>query len=203
MATYARALVSLYRAADLPADWITNTVHFKNVLPGIVAPVDWQSFAQNVWDAFEQWRQPPAGYNRLNVKLYNMEDSTPRPIMAQVNDALTPSSSASMPREVALCLSYYAERNLPRNRGRLYLGPWDSDQERPSTTKINSVLALKDQLADAGGVDWQWCVFSATTPGGFDDQFKQVSAGWVDNEWDTVRSRGLKATLRNPWTKEG
>jgi hypothetical protein len=62
---------------------------------------------------------------------------------------------------------------------------------------------LRIELANLGGVDVQWCVYSPTTPGDMSDKFKQVTRGWIDNEWDTQRSRGLRATLRNGWAQEG
>jgi hypothetical protein len=33
--------------------------------------------------------------------------------------------------------------------------------------------------------------------------FEQVKGGWIDDEWDTVRSRGLRAIGRNAWTMDG
>lgn len=202
MATYIRAQVSLYKAGDLAADWITNTLHFKHTLEPL-STLDWESLAQDLATLMGTYRAIPGGYNRQTTKLYSLEDPLPRPVKAERTDTLAPSGGDTAPREVALCLSYYSERNLPRNRGRLFIGPWSSANERPSSGQIAQLTALKDLLADLGGVDVQWCVYSRTTPGGLDEKFKQVSAGWVDNEWDTVRSRGLKATARNAWTKEG
>lgn len=100
------------------------------------------------------------------------------------------------PRENAICLSYYTTFNRPRFRGRLYLpGFWISQSpgQRPTPTQRDLVISFgKDVLAKSLPPAHNWIVWSKTerkAQGG-------VSNVWVDDEWDTVRSRGLKATTR-------
>lgn len=204
MSDFMRVQVATYKLADLPIDWITNTVYFKKV-GGDVGDPNWQEIAEDVAELFGTYRSKPAGYNTIRAKVYDMEDALPRPIVGEHVFDATPYATGgnSSPREVSLCLSFYAERNLPRNRGRIYIGPWAGAVERPAAGDIAWLTALRTGLANIGGVNIEWCVYSPTTPGGLGAQFKQVSAGWIDNEWDTQRSRGLRATTRNPWTMEG
>jgi len=111
------------------------------------------------------------------------------------------SASESGPREVALCLSYYAEQNVPRRRGRLYIGPFtDAAMEirPPAGNAIGAVASLAPALAAVGGADVDWCLYSPTndvaTAGA--TKLRTITNWWVDNEWDTVRSRGRRATSR-------
>lgn len=111
------------------------------------------------------------------------------------NAGLFPSSSC--PREVALCLSFYSERNLPRQRGRLYIpmpllmANHSIGQARPSTPLMEKVLNLGEGLSNLGGNDVDWVVYSRV-----DDEARPVSNSYVDDEWDTIRSRGLRPTTR-------
>ena len=205
MADFVRALVQTYKAGQLSIDYITNTVYFRRSAagPDITDP-NFQTLAVDIANLFGTYRSLPSGYNRVTVKTYNMEDAKPRPIKGDATYLIpTTSTSESGPREVALCLSYWATRNLPRNRGRIYTGPWITGTERPAPAAIALLQTLKQGLANIGGTDIQWCVYSPTTPGGLGLQFKKVSGAWIDNEWDTIRSRGLRATTRDATAIEG
>jgi hypothetical protein len=107
----------------------------------------------------------------------------------------------SLPSECAVTLSYYAERNQKRYRGRIFLGPMDrSAQGAPELgdSRISgSVQALiqakaSELASDATFEGIRWGLFSTT------DQVVRypVSGGWCDNAWDTIRKRGLKPTGR-------
>jgi hypothetical protein len=100
------------------------------------------------------------------------------------------------PREIALCLSYYTGFNRPSYRGRLYLPTrWLTGQcaQRPSATQKTEVLSFgQDVLSKNLPASHNWVVWSA--------KYKKSQGGvsniWVDDEWDTVRSRGLRPTSR-------
>jgi len=107
---------------------------------------------------------------------------------------------AVVPREVALCLSFYSHQNVKRKRGRLYLpANWGvataSMGERPSQTAMDKAAALVPILTALGGVDVDWSVWSKV-----DGTARAVTDWWVDNEWDTQRSRGLRGTVRTEGT---
>jgi hypothetical protein len=52
-------------------------------------------------------------------------------------------------------------------------------------------MAVGDALGALGGVDVDWSVHSPTA-----GTTEKVEHYWCDDEWDTVRSRGLRATTR-------
>lgn len=95
------------------------------------------------------------------------------------------------PQEVAICLSYYATFNQPRTRGRIYLGPLSSSQmsSRPPLALMTSVIAFGEALAALGG----WLQRSVTPV----QDYKPITNIWVDDAWDTMRSRGLAPTTRS------
>lgn len=114
------------------------------------------------------------------------------------NTGLFPPSEC--PREIAVCLSFFSERNLPRQRGRLYIPMaiftnHGFGSARPGTTIRGAVGQLAQDLADLGGVDVDWVVYSRV-----DDEGRPVSDWYVDDEWDTIRSRGLRPTTRTAGT---
>jgi hypothetical protein len=63
--------------------------------------------------------------------------------------------SGNLPEEVALCLSYFSTRNSPRERGRLYLGPFNlaavgtpaTITSRPDPNLIATMVAAATDLA--------------------------------------------------------
>lgn len=109
--------------------------------------------------------------------------------------AYAPSGSGSGPAEVALCLSYYADTNQPRNRGRVFLGPFSASAingERPEPRVMNAALAWARAIAAIGGGNVaNWLQRSAT-----DNNYSAVSNFYVDNAWDTQRRRGAQPNGR-------
>ena len=84
--------------------------------------------------------------------------------------------------------------------GRIYLAPGiagvaGTPGERPSTSLMNWALAFYSEsnqsFPDLGGPDWKFGTWSPTLK-----TFKQAQVAWVDDEWDTMRSRGLRSTTR-------
>jgi len=133
-----------------------------------------------------------------------------------------------LPQEVALCMSFKSadeDGPLRRRRGRIYIGPLGEAHNaeavdgagRPTEVLINAInfaaSRLQDQASDIAtepvGSSTPWVVYSrpttdawnATHPGDerLSGSFHRVTDGWVDNEWDTQRRRGLKATTRSTW----
>jgi hypothetical protein len=109
------------------------------------------------------------------------------------NKSLVAASPA--PRELAICLSFYADENKPRKRGRLYIPAfWASVgtlPNRPTTTMQNSIIGIRGIFTGLGGVNVDWSVWSTR-----DSTHRAVQQVWVDDEWDVVRSRGLVPTSR-------
>jgi hypothetical protein len=183
------------RVGDLAIDHIVNTVHFDDFNVAIQGGTDWQAFANDVRDVFRQRGGIPNGYG-VETKVYNHADAKPKPVKATgVWIAANNAAGESVPREVSLCLSYFSERNIPRFRGRIFVGPWNGAVERPGAGQRQALLSLANGLEGIGGPDVDWGLWSPTR-----DAFSKITAGWVDDEWDTIRSRGQRPTLRTPFT---
>lgn len=190
-----RVMVIQTQAGAPAIDHIINTLHFDDFnVPG--APTNWQLFADDVRDKFRFRFGQPGGWT-VETRVYDMADAKPRPIKARGLPLAVQGFAAAGPREVACCLSYFSERNIPRFRGRLYIGPWRSDlmEERPQQAILDGLVGLAGQLAAIGGVDVDWGLWSPTR-----NEFSKITAGWVDNEWDTIRARGRRSTARVSYT---
>lgn len=133
-------------------------------------------------------------------------------------------AAPNLPQEVAVKVSWHAAyvAGVPkaRQRGGCFLGPWGGGVEviggstsvdtRPAAALLSDArLALKGLIeAAAASVDVQFVVWSVgardnsdmTIP--YEDRpilaprVADVVNGWVDNEFDTIRRRGLRATER-------
>lgn len=203
--TLIRAQVSYNADSALPRDALVNVLHFEQTTPLGLADTGWQAIADDIA------RVMAVGWSGAScevvVKLYDVGDAKPRPIKATAirNAGLHPASP--MPREVSICLSFYAGRNLPRQRGRIFLPcavgiGSGSLAARPGTIVLDKVMALastsNQSLPDIGGIDVQHVVYSPS-----DAQARKVTNYYCDDEWDTQRSRGLKPTTRRTLTREG
>lgn len=109
-------------------------------------------------------------------------------------------ASLEMPEEVALCASYSADAYplVPRarRRGRIYLSGWkesNNDSGRPTTATYEGLAtAYADYATAVNAID-------TLAPGVWSRSSGDVfliDRVWCDNEWDTMRSRGGKSTLR-------
>lgn len=154
---------------------------------------DPEGLVEDLATALSAWS---ASTNELVVKAYNLEDPIPRLPKATAIRNEGAIGEAGLPRELALCLSFYSGVNQPRRRGRLYvplvmIAGFGSMPARPSSALMNKVLSLGPIFADLGGADVDWSVYSTR-----DSTARAVSNYWVDDEWDVVRKRGLRPTTR-------
>ncbi len=109
--------------------------------------------------------------------------------------------SNPLPTEVAACLSYVADRNLPRNRGRIYLGPLGTNALVTSAGRVLVSPAFRTALREsaarlqgANGQSISWHLYSTVA-----NQMKLITGGWVDDAFDTQRRRGTAPTVRETW----
>lgn len=170
-----------------PRDLMSINPHFNDQGVGD----DPDGLCEDLAIALAAW---PSATRQVTVTAYDAQGSKPvNPAGTHtVNSGATP--IAACPREIALCLSYRSAINNPRRRGRLYapvavLG--GTLNARPTSTLQNKVAELVPIFTGLGGADVDWCVYSPT-----DDSATAVTDWWVDDEWDTVRSRGLRPTSR-------
>lgn len=191
----ARALVTWHNPAEPFKHACSNTLYFETSPFSIGG---WDSLAEDIAELYRTTgtsttiKVYPNGWG-LNVRMYDMSDAKPRPIKAEFTVEPGPIDSTG-PREVALCLSYYADRNLPRQRGRIYLGPFAPgalNGPRPSMALMEVVRSLGNGLAEIGGEDVSWRIYSPTA-----DENHHIRHIWVNDEWDTIRARQLDETQR-------
>lgn len=169
------------------------------------------------------------------IKVYDMtpgEDPTPAtldtgsPILEVTYSLGGGGQAASLPPEVALCLSYYASINKPRHRGRLYIGPLNVGVLAPgpvplpspafmtclqtagsrlveagtaaqSTAGLTPVLPATPVGAAIDGVNWiLYSKLGTGTKVAPAPTYDLVTAGWIDNEWDGQSRRRIEATAR-------
>lgn len=183
-----RCQVALRNATDLAVDNVVNTLYLQD--GGVTT--DPQNLATDLAELYATYRTYPQHITGVTVVLYDMASPLPRPAVAQSSQSIG-GVNPDAPREVAVCLSFFSDRNIPRQRGRLYVGPWGQNAMalRPDAGLRGIVGALAGGLAGIGGLDVDWSVWSPT-----DGVARPVSDWWVDDEYDTIRSRGLEGTTR-------
>lgn len=176
-----------------PRDRMVITPHF-DVGEFIDFPggADANNLCNDLATALDAWT---IGTQEIVVKSYDAQGTPPVfPNGTATKNVGVVGSSAS-PREVALCLSFYAGQNRPRRRGRLYIpAPLLSGASvsmRPSAANITNVAGIVPILTGLGGTNVDWVVYSRA-----DDEAHPVSNWWIDDEWDTQRSRGGRAIGR-------
>lgn len=192
-------------ADNVAANYATNTFHFNaddltalqlahNNLVTFYTSID-----TNMSDVVN------LGVGGLEIVSYDFDDPKPRAPVLRTLGTLAGVSINGLPREVALCMSFQGTRlaGVPqaRRRGRIYI-PFlqetaNDGDGRPTTTLVNSVVAAGQVLLNSSDAapTWTWEIWSAAGPG-----FTTVTDGWVDNEWDTQRRRGRRATSRTTFT---
>ena len=172
-----------------------NTLYFN--VSGGIENVDWTSLGNDLWTL---WSARPWAVGRfVDVRGYDMSDPEPRE-QRYIKRLVAP-GSASVPGapQVALALSYYADRNLPRQRGRIFLGPWQPTTRSATTTQTDQVIALAPLLAGLAGLNVDWSLWSPTT-----QQHTRINHAWVDDSWDIIRSRKYPAQApRKLWNGNG
>lgn len=207
------AMLAIPNDDAVAANGVVNTWHFGTV---DASPEDQSAAIAAALNTF--YTHDYSGYGSVSalfssrlahtgavLKMYDLADTKPRAPFYEASFALTaPSNTNSLPAEVALCLSFRGEKlsgaNMARKRGRIYFGPWSTtalasgtdglpDMTRVGAALFQAGLALRD--ASEAAADWTWGVYS--TAG---STFSRVTTVWIDNDWDTQRRRGRKATVR-------
>src|SRR4051812_9809811 len=190
MPTHALVQVAQKWDSALSRDSIVNTLAYRWADFTIQ---DAASLANNVLDAYEA-AFTPTGFPEFTAKVYDLEGTPPVLPMATVTRRPGVHSATADPREVSLCLSFAGGQFQPRQRGRIYLHTaflGSSIDLRPTPAHRDWLINLGKQLHAVGGANVDWIVWSRVNRSA-----TSVSKIWVDDEWDTQRSRGLRATTR-------
>lgn len=215
--TVLRALVTMPNAVSpLPRDAAVNTFHFGSTDPLVTAPSAHTALTA-FYQAIDTLFSTVVG-STATVKYYDLSDAEPRTPIHQANIALSVGSGVCLPNECAVALSYRADivsgANPARRRGRIFLGPLDGDVGVQSSGDYRVTTANRTVFANAGKALAEaaiassvgWVVFSPTTAGPgpwssgtLDASSYPVTAGWVDDGMDTIRSRGLLSSARTSW----
>jgi hypothetical protein len=189
--------IQVATAADsvLARDAIVNTFHVDD--KGAFSDPD--GLAE---DTVGIWQQLYGAARQIEARVYDTGTAPNFPLGQFIANA-GQAPASTFPREVALCLSYYGERNLPRTRGRMYVcaaiaSNLVPNKVRPSLGDMNALLDHADRISGLGGADVDWITFSSV-----DGSNEPVQTAWVDDEWDTMRSRGLRATTRTIRSQSG
>lgn len=202
--TVERFQVTLHTTDANPANYITNT--WYGDVAGVPGRVNMANAIEDFYQNLITYFSVSIAQNGHDLVVYAMDDPEPRaPVLDTSFNLASAPTGTSLPAEVALCLSFQADRvsgiSQARRRGRLYFGPWDTTalgtDQRPSpalvTTLSNAATAfLAQSVTDT---DWLWVVYSTVL-----DDISYVSNGWIDNAFDTQRRRGLEYTARTLWS---
>lgn len=210
-----RAQVQFQGKSGKPEDVVVNTWHFDSASSDDAAVdvirdqlVAFYNTATTgtpsggpIAEHLSEWLSRTA--NASKIKVYDLADAKPR-VARERSFTLGPSLTGpptELPAEVALCVSFYAGQNRPRYRGRVYLGPFVTTANQEETTgggqRSAPTASLVDRCAGAlkrliqDPLTQNLAVYSE-----MDNVARVVTNGWVDDAWDTIRSRGQAATRR-------
>jgi hypothetical protein len=208
-------------ATGLPEDVIVNTFIFKNQNQAGPLGGNAQERASNAVKAFfidnAAAEGPFAGAignsimglmaNNVSTwqqKVYDLglPPGGRPPVVFDLTSQMVPrSQAAKYPSEVAIVLSLQTPIIGRRGKGRVYLGPWTTSvgSDVPGGVGVNEsvrkrICAQASRLALGNGQDMEWAVWSTTR-----SQMARVVGGWVDDDFDTQRRRGLTSSFRTKW----
>lgn len=212
---YYRAQVVLQGKSGLPDDVYVNTFGFENVGAGsqtLMADAIQDRLNRFYTEVVAQtgttvasWLSGTLVNPEATIKIYDLGQAPPRVVFERPL-TLPLGAGAALPPEVAVTASFYGTRSLPRQRGRVYLGPIISSALEFSVNRIRVGSSLRTTLChamrrmsqfDANNIA-EWSVVSPTAVAGY-----KVTAGWVDDAPDTQRRRGHAAQLRHTWDADG
>lgn len=186
------------RQGDPPKDYTVNHLTY-NTSATPVSAAQWNALAAAIGAKWFATGGTARHFGACGGKVvvYDRADAKPRPekgVFTYVPGSW--SVAATSPRQVALCLSFYSGRNLPRYRGRIYVPDPDGSHttERPGAALMTQVLQLGVQIQTATIAltpSWLQTVHSDVL-----DQDNPVTTFWVNDVWDTVRGRLAKETTR-------
>lgn len=160
---------------------------FEDTAGGLTS---WAQYMSNAWCAANS-----------TLTMYQLLDPKPRAPIYNASRAtpIGPTASPCLPDEVAACLSYSAGSvsgiKNARRRGRIYLGPLNTDamlsttsqSPRPTAAFQNSVMgAFSEFSTGVKSLGMSWVQYSPT--GGL---VTDVTQFWIDDAFDTQRRRGV------------
>jgi hypothetical protein len=208
-----RAQVTIPMFSTLPADVVTNTLHFLTLTPTALDEVAdaVTPLIADMYEAIYASGRSMGDYMRpalATVNWYDLGQPPPRVPYTLPLGATIPVTATAIPTEVS-CVMSFQGAPLPgvpqaRRRGRIYLpgisNPWmtvSSTGSFPilSAGAVSAVAAQAGQFRTAVlATAARWAVWSTV-----DASMTEITNGWVDNTPDTQRRRGVEATARTLW----
>lgn len=187
MADYRVQVVGQVVSTDPGADYVTNVLSYSaaTTLPPAIGDA--------VHAAYRTLSVARYGnFAQLWTKVYDRAAPPMSPPVYTKHDT-GPGVTGLGPRQCALCLSFYSGLNIKGQRGRIYIGPWATVDlaEFATTAQMNAVLAMGNALKNPGGADVVLGIWHKHTA-----SHSNVSNFFVNNRWDTMRSRLGKETAR-------
>lgn len=203
-----RVLAIFHHKRGLPEDVFVNSWCFRN--DGAIGETAVADNIVPVLDAFYFGAAASggtlaslmtSGIESAEYRIYDLGTAPPRiPIIRQPDATTTFSGDPELPGEVAVCLSFVAGRNQPRSRGRIFLGPLgkgsvslQDDEPVPSGLLMATLVDRAENVLNTSE-NVSWHLVSQA-----DAAAKEVTGGWVDNAFDTMRKRGRRPTSRDSW----
>lgn len=216
--------VTLQRDSLLPEDVVVNTWHFETAddipaniaLAALAIHTDLDTFYQAV-----DVRLATMLNGIATLRAYNLGDPEPRvPVLLLDLTPLVPGGT-SYPGEVALVLSFAAVIAsgdiAARRKNRIFFGPMAADGTntpgdlRPTIAVVTTFVTAADALLTSAiaDPDYTWVTFSPTIAGpkasdgtfpNLTDGTFPVNNGWMDDAYDTIRSRGARPLVRQTFT---
>lgn len=201
-----------------PADNIVNTFHIRTDS----AVFNWSTGHAGITSRFSTFylaladslAQSLGGSQMAYIKYYRTTDPSPRVPIYTDSMTFLNTTSDDGPHEVSLCLSWKSDpisgTNPQRLRGRTYIGPFrglETGYVRPQTSLVTKIKNAAKALVDgiyteiSAGTFLEGLSVRSRAPGMGSYGFSPITAGWVDNEWDTQRRRGQKATTRQTFVR--
>lgn len=147
-------------------------------------------------------------------RAFDLSDPKPRQPIHEENLGILVTASTTLPAEIQCVLSYkgiYLSGVSPkRKRGRIFIGPLASAALDSSAGVFTGTLrtaianAAEDlQTASSGSSLYRWVIYSPTTDTAGEgqdlDSWDAVQEGWVGDNPDVLRSRGLISETRTLW----
>lgn len=196
--------VSMPVTSTLPRDRISNTLHFEHSI-GAIADTDLGTMAADLIGVYQKRYANTTA--EIQCKVYDVDAKPNYPRATRIVNPGVLWTQAS-PRELALCLSFAgSNRGNKAERGRVFLNPFmttgfSQTPLRPAAAQMTWALAFyttaNESFPDLGGVDWKFGVWSRKY-----QKFTQSQQAWVNDDWDVMRSRGLRESTRQSATREG
>lgn len=185
---------------------VTNLYVLADSQPDSSELDDWRDAIIDLWNNTKNnfgWLGRSTGPHE--IKFYAEDTGVPNyPFATRTFSFSSAGANYDLPAEVQLAFSYAndSENSIPRGRrrGRIYIGGWSESANttgRPTGTVVSDAADDIETYVDAVNLipDLTACVYSRTNSAGY-----AIERVYVDNEWDTLRSRGTISTVRETRT---